>query len=149
LLKSYRGVVAGSRTAPATGNARRRFSSFPGLRVFPGAETYLLDALRLGGAGCISATANVNVGGDGQLIRGLESADADAMQRALTAVRARDPEIPAGLREQGDPRADATTTTGWNVVRPPLVPLVTGARPELFASLDALQFHAGQPVPAR
>jgi 4-hydroxy-tetrahydrodipicolinate synthase len=33
--------------------------SFPGLRVFPGTEIFLLDLLEMGGAGCISATTNV------------------------------------------------------------------------------------------
>ena len=31
-----------------------------GFDVFPGAETFLLQGMRHGGAGCISATANVN-----------------------------------------------------------------------------------------
>jgi len=32
----------------------------PGLAVFPGSETYLVRAMKHGGAGCVSATANLN-----------------------------------------------------------------------------------------
>jgi 4-hydroxy-tetrahydrodipicolinate synthase len=149
LLKSYRGVVAGIKDSSGDWKCTQALlEAFPGFEVFPGAETYLLDALRLGGAGCISATANVNVAAMARLIREYGSSDADAMHRALTAVRAaiqKFPLVPANKAILARMHDD----DGWNVVRPPLVPLAAAAKAELFAALAALQFHVAQPVPAR
>ena len=60
LLDAYPGMIAGTKDSAAT----RRGSSpicteFPQLPVFAGTETFLLDTLRWGGEGCISATVNV------------------------------------------------------------------------------------------
>ena len=41
-------------------NTRLLIERFPELAIFPGAETLLLPALQAGGAGCISASCNVN-----------------------------------------------------------------------------------------
>jgi len=149
LLAEYRGTVVGIKDSSGDWKCTQALlEAFPGFEVFPGAESYLLDALRLGGAGCISATANVNVAAMAKLIREYKSADADAMQRALTAMRAaiqKFPLVPANKAILARMHDD----DGWNVVRPPLVPLAAAAKADLFASLDALQFHGGQPVPAR
>ena len=56
-----------SRTAPATGRTRNAMlEQFQphGFDVFAGSETFLLATLRGGGAGCITATGNVNPGAD-------------------------------------------------------------------------------------
>ena len=149
LLKSHRGIVAGIKDSSGDWKyTQALIEAFPGFEVFPGSETYLLDALRLGGAGCISATANVNVAAMDALIRGYKSPHADGMQRALSAIRAaiqKFPLVPANKAILARIHDD----DGWNVVRPPLVPLSPDAKNALFASLDALGFRVAQTVPAR
>src|SRR5687768_3867744 len=62
LLKAYPGIIAGAKDSSGDWeNTRAYIESFGagGFDVFPGAETFLLQGLRQGGVGCISATANV------------------------------------------------------------------------------------------
>ena len=58
-----------------------------GFDVFAGSESFLLANMRNGGAGCISATANVNPAAIDKLYREWKNPDADAQQAALNAVR--------------------------------------------------------------
>jgi len=149
LLKSYKGVIAGIKDSSGDWKyTKALLDAFPGFEVFPGAETYLLDALRAGGAGCISATANVNVGAMDALIRGYKSPHADEMQRALTAIRAAIQKYPLVSANKAI-LARIHGDEAWNVVRPPLVALTPDQRTALFASLDALGCKAAQAVPAQ
>jgi 4-hydroxy-tetrahydrodipicolinate synthase len=149
LLKSYPGVVVGIKDSSGDWKCTQALlEAFAGFEVFPGSETYLLDALRLGGAGCISATANVNVAAIDKLIRGYTTPDADAMQRTLTAVRAAIQKFPLVAANKAI-LARMRDDDGWNVVRPPLVPLSADAQAALFSSLESLEFNLAQPVPAR
>ena len=53
-------MIAGTKDSAATPRGSRPICrEFPQLRVFAGTEALLLDTLRWGGAGCISATVNV------------------------------------------------------------------------------------------
>jgi len=65
LLKEYPGTIAGVKDSSGEwSNTARMLEQFQpqGFDVFAGSETYLLQVMRGGGAGCISATANVNPG---------------------------------------------------------------------------------------
>ena len=55
--------------------------------VFPGSEVFLLDGLRAGGKGCITATGNVNPAAIDNVYRHWESDDADRLQAGITATR--------------------------------------------------------------
>ena len=111
--------------------------------MFPGNETHLLDALRSGGAGCISATANVNVAAMAALLRGWKTPEADAMQHAITAVRAAVQKFPLVAANKAI-LAELHDVAEWNVLRPPLLPLAAEAKAQLFASLETLQFRMRQ-----
>jgi len=148
LLKAYPGVVAGLKDSSGDWkNTQALLEAFPGFEVFPGSETHMLDALRLGGAGCISATANVNVAAIGKLVRGWTTPDADAMQRDIAAVRAAIQKFPMVAANKAI-LAELQEADGWNVLRPPLLPLAADAKAQLFSSLQALQFPMTQRVPA-
>jgi len=148
LLKAYPGVVAGLKDSSGDWkNTQALLEAFPGFEVFPGSETHMLDALRLGGAGCISATANVNVAAIGKLVRGWTTPDADAMQRDIGAVRAAIQKFPMVAANKSI-LAELQEADGWNVLRPPLLPLAADAKAQLFSSLEALQFPMTQRVPA-
>jgi len=148
LLKAYPRVVAGLKDSSGDWkNTHALLEAFPGFEVFPGSETHLLDALRIGGAGCISATANVNVAAIGRLTREWKSPDADSMQQQITAVRAAVQKYPMVAANKAI-LARLQDEPGWDVVRPPLRPLAADAKAQLFASLEALQFSLEHRVSA-
>ncbi|MGH7128763.1 MAG: dihydrodipicolinate synthase family protein, partial [Planctomycetaceae bacterium] len=62
LVRGYPQVLAGIKDSSGDWNHTRAFleRGWDDFRVFSGSETFLLQNLRAGGAGCISATANVN-----------------------------------------------------------------------------------------
>jgi 4-hydroxy-tetrahydrodipicolinate synthase len=140
LVSAFPGVVAGIKDSSGDWkNTRALLTQFPGFEVFPGSETFLLDALRLGGAGCISATANVNVHAIHALVEARDTPAADAMQLRMRAVRAAIEKYPlvaackaivAAMRDD-----DA-----WATLRPPLCPLGAEARASMFAALESLDF---------
>lgn len=142
LLKAYPGTIAGIKDSSGEWeNTKTMLERFQpqGFDVFAGSESFLLATLRGGGAGCITATGNVNPGAIAQLHRNWEKADADAQQKALDAVRntfAKFPMIPAlkaaAAHFSGDPV--------YANVRPPLVKLSEQQNSELLAALKALDF---------
>jgi 4-hydroxy-tetrahydrodipicolinate synthase len=110
-----------------------------GFDIFPGAETFLLQGMRHGGAGCISATANVNPAAIARLHATWQAADADAQQTRLDEIRgifARFPMIPAlkaaVAHWSGDPV--------WGTVRPPLVALTREQSTALVKELEQAKF---------
>src|SRR5204863_9461794 len=110
-----------------------------GFDVFPGAETFLLQGMRHGGAGCISATANVNPAAIAQLFDTWQAADADAQQARLDEIRgtfAKYPMIPALKAAIAHYGHDAP----WATVRPPLVELTSDQAKALVTELDQKNF---------
>ena len=122
--------------------------------MFVGSESFLLANMRNGGAGTISATANVNPAAIHELYqqwrcKGIESAwhsasttDLDAMQARLNVVRdvfssRKFPSLIAALKQAiaiygNDPE--------WARVRPPLVELTTAQAKLLAAELKSVGF---------
>jgi len=142
LLKAYPGTIAGTKDSSGVWeNTKAMLEQFQpqGFDVFAGSETFLLATLRMGGAGCISATANVNPAAISRLARTWKQPDADKQQAALDVVRstfAKFPMIPAlkaAISEfSGDPE--------WAVVRPPLVELDATQRKALVEAMRAIDF---------
>jgi 4-hydroxy-tetrahydrodipicolinate synthase len=148
LLKSFPGTVIGLKDSSGDwNNTRALLQAFPGFEVFPGSETYLLDALRLGGAGCISATANVNVAAMRALLQTWRSPAADPMQQRLTSVRAAIQKFPMVAANKAI-LARRQSAPAWTTVRPPLVALPVERQSELFAMLEALEFGLHETVTA-
>jgi 4-hydroxy-tetrahydrodipicolinate synthase len=148
LREAYPGVVVGIKDSSGDWkNTQAMLDAFPGFEVFPGSETHLLEALRHGGAGCISATANVNVAAMARLVREWKTPAADALQQAIAGVRAAVQKFPLVAANKAI-LAELHDAPGWNVVRPPLVPLGEEARAQLFASLETAQFSLGRRVAA-
>ena len=142
LLTRYPGTVAGIKDSSGDwNNTRAMLEQFQpqGFDVFAGSETFLLATLRGGGAGCISATANVNPAAIAALAREWQKANADARQAALDAVRAgfqKFPMIPA-LKAA---IAHFSGDNAWATVRPPLMALTALQRRQLVDALTALRF---------
>ena len=145
LLKAYPGIIAGAKDSSGDWNNTKAYLdnfATQGFDVFPGSETFLLQGMRHGGVGCISATANVNPGAIARLFATWnvgQAADADTQQERLNEIRgtfARYPMIPA-LKAAiahygGDP--------SWATVRPPLVELTQEEKASLAADLDSAGF---------
>lgn len=122
LLEAYPGVVVGTKDSAGDGaRIERLCREFPDLTVFAGSERFLLDTLRWGGDGCISATCNVTAPQSRRVYDLWAAGDeaADAEQAALTEARTfleGFPPIPAL-------KAIMRARTGddvWTNLRPPL-----------------------------
>jgi len=142
LLKAYPGIVAGAKDSSGDWNNTKAYlDNFAkqGFDVFPGSETFLLQGMRAGGVGCISATANVNPGAIARLFATWREADADRQQERLNEIRgifARHPMIPALKAAIAHYGGDAS----WTTVRPPLVELTPQQKSSLVADLDTAGF---------
>jgi 4-hydroxy-tetrahydrodipicolinate synthase len=142
LLKAYPGQTAGMKDSSGDwSNTRAFLDAFArsGFDVFAGSETFLLQNMRHGGAGCISATANVHPGPIARLFSTWQASDADAQQARLDEIRGvfqKFPMIPALKAAIARHGGDA----GWATVRPPLVALTADQASALSAELDGKQF---------
>jgi 4-hydroxy-tetrahydrodipicolinate synthase len=108
-------------------------------RIFVGSEAFLLANMRNGGAGCISATANINPAAIDQLYQTWQGDDADAQQQALDDIRDTVmawPMIPALKATVAEFSGDEQ----WRTVRPPLVSLAAGKSAALVAALREKHF---------
>ncbi|MDX1402995.1 MAG: dihydrodipicolinate synthase family protein [Woeseiaceae bacterium] len=136
LIKAYPDTVVGIKDSSGDWNntfamLERGWEDF---RVFAGAETFLLQTMRAGGAGCISATANINPAAIARLHGEWQSAGADALQAELDTIRAvamQYPMIPA-LKATV---AHYANDDDWCRVRPPLIALDDGQRSALIEAL--------------
>lgn len=109
-------------------------------RVFAGSETFLLQNMQGGGAGCISATANINPAAIHKLYENWQSEKAETMQAELDAVRStveKFPMISALKSIIGNLRGEAQ----WETVRPPLLALTDDQKSELLDALHAQGFR--------
>lgn len=143
LLKAYPGIIAGIKDSSGDWNHTKAvLERFPGWGVFAGNETILLDTMRHGGVGCISATCNVNPAAIAALHQQWQSPEAEALQAACNAVRsaiAKFPMIPALKALVGAFYGD----NGWCRVRPPLVELSEDQRRTLLDELARIGFRMG------
>jgi 4-hydroxy-tetrahydrodipicolinate synthase len=144
LIKAYPETVVGLKDSSGDWrNTAALLERFPGFAVFPGSEVFLLDALRKGGAGCITASGNVNVPGIRKLYDNWRGPQAEALQAEITTLRntlQAYPMVPAlkaiVAHYHNDPN--------WAAVRPPLVPLDPAQSAALIADLDKLGFTLGE-----
>jgi 4-hydroxy-tetrahydrodipicolinate synthase len=142
LLKAYPGIIAGVKDSSGDwNNTSAMLENFQpeGFDVFAGSETFLLANMQGGGAGCITATGNVNPAPMVDLYNTWQADGADEKQRALDATRAvfqKFPMIPAMKAAI----AWKTGDNGWRSVRPPLVALNDEQQRALESGLENLRF---------
>jgi 4-hydroxy-tetrahydrodipicolinate synthase len=135
LLKSYGEVIAGLKDSSGVwDNIALLMREFPQMALFPASEKFLLPALQAGGAGCISATANYQVGNIRKLIDtpdGEARTKLDAEVSRIRSVFEKLPLIPA-LKAAA---ACQFKRDSWRIVRPPLREFPADKRPELLSAL--------------
>jgi len=142
LLKRYPKVIAGIKDTGGdwnyTVNMIDRFSS-DGFDVFAGTETILLDTMRAGGAGCISATANVNPVSIVRLFDTWQAPDALQQQETLNALRLCFSQFPL-IAAMKSAISWATGDRNWLTMRSPLQSLDDVQRPLLELKLRDINF---------
>jgi len=146
LRKDFPQIVVGMKDSSGDwANTKMMIEALPGFQVFTSADTSLLDCLRLGGAGCISATANLNA----LMLRQIADAPAkaDALQATASAVRKEiqaKPLLSATKSLLAHYRQDAT----WRNTRAPLEPFAAEDASALAAKLAGLGFKLEFPPDA-
>jgi len=143
-IKAYPQTVVGLKDSSGDwSNTAALLDRYPGFAIFPGSEVFLLDALRKGGAGCITASGNANVAGIAKLYANWQTPQADALQAEITTVRntlARYPMVPALKRVVAHFHDDPA----WVAVRPPMLPLDQAQSAGLIADLAKIGFTLGE-----
>jgi 4-hydroxy-tetrahydrodipicolinate synthase len=142
LLSRYPGIVAGAKDSSGDwNNTKAMLDRFKdrSFDVFPGSEVFLLDGLRAGGKGCITATGNVNPGPISEVFRNWRGPDADKLQAGINVTRKimqKVPMIPAlkavTAHFGNDPQ--------WKTVRPPLTELSADQEKQVITELKAAGF---------
>ena len=144
LIEAYPKTVVGLKDSSGDwNNTAALLDRFPGFAVFPGSEVFLLDGLRKGAAGCITATGNVNVPGIRKVYENWRTSQADALQAEITTARKTIqayPMVPALKRIVAHFRNDPD----WATVRPPMVPLSDAQSTSLLADLARIGFTLGE-----
>ena len=137
LLESHGNLIAGVKDSSGSWESVKAFiESFPALAIFPGSDNLLLDALRTGGAGTISATVNINPDGIRKIYDLWQADDNESAAAQKNAKLIRDlifsyPSI-AALKAV---HAVAKDDPEWNRVCPPLVTLSENDRTRLMNAL--------------
>jgi 4-hydroxy-tetrahydrodipicolinate synthase len=139
LMKAYPdGTIAGLKDSSGDwSNSARLLKEFPGFGVFSGSEQLLLDNLRAGGVGCISASTNVTAPLARPVYEAWREAKAEGLQKALTEVRLILQSYPmqATLKQVCAALGGDKT---WLNILPPNRPLSRAQADELMAKLSAL-----------
>lgn len=144
LIRAYPDTVVGLKDSSGDWqNTAALLDRYPGFAVFPGSEVFLLDGLRKGGAGCITATGNINVRGIRKVWENWRGSQADGLQAEITTLRKTVqayPMVPALKRVVAHFHHDPN----WAAVRPPMVPLGETQAKALLADLEKLGFTLGE-----
>ena len=136
LLKAYPRTVVGLKDSSGNwDNTAAVIAAFPELETYSASEALLVRNVAAGGAGCISASANVNVRGIMALIRGLGGGDEAALLDQVSTVRKIFEGLPLipGIKAA---IAHRLNDPAYAIVRPPFV--------QLPASFDAAIATAAQ-----
>jgi 4-hydroxy-tetrahydrodipicolinate synthase len=142
LLGKYPASIAGVKDSSGDwANTKAMLDAFAksGFDVFAGSEVFLLENMRNGGKGCITATGNINPGPIDHVYRNWKTAEADKLQAGITATRkiVQKYNVISALKSAvahfgNDPQ--------WKTCRPPLIELSIEQDQQLITELKAHGF---------
>lgn len=142
LRDAYPDTFAGIKdSAGDFSNMTKMVESFPGFRVFSGSDAYLLDLLRAGGAGSITACNNIAAPQSAEVYARWRDDEADALQDALGRIRTAVQKYPL-VEALKETMARRTGNPDWRGLRPPLMPLDEKTADALWRDLAAAGFAA-------
>ncbi|CAN5858584.1 dihydrodipicolinate synthase family protein [soil metagenome] len=140
LLKTYPRTVVGLKDSSGDWNNQKAIlTNFPGFGTFSGSEKFILDNLRLGGAGSINAVANVIATPLRKLFDNWQTPQAEQYQEDVMVIakaRGDYPAIPLLKQIVAHVYEDPT----WLTVRPPLVQLTDTQAEDVIAKLTQAKF---------
>jgi 4-hydroxy-tetrahydrodipicolinate synthase len=142
LMKAYPKQIAGMKdSSDDWAHTKSMIDAFAkdGFDVFSGNEKPLIENIKSGGAGCISATANINPGKIAETYKKYATAEGEKLQSWINDVRGvmqgyvMIPGLKYCIAHYGSDAA-------WTPVRPPLVETDAKSGQEMIAKLDKLGF---------
>ena len=141
LLKKFPNTIAGIKDSSGDWNNTQQMlnEKWDDFGIFVGSESFLLKTMQQGGAGCISATANINPRNIYNVYKNWQKSNASYMQEEIDRVRSivqKYPLIPALKSIISHFHEDS----GWNILRPPLKELHPNESKKLIAELEAINF---------
>jgi 4-hydroxy-tetrahydrodipicolinate synthase len=136
LREAFPGSFAGIKdSAGDLAHMEALVEAFPGLAVLAGADPLMLPLLRKGGAGCITATSNLVAADLAFVFRHFADPDREAevaaAQARIVAMRNRASRF-AQMASLKALLAQRTGESGWDRLRPPLLPLSAAERSALL-----------------
>ncbi len=139
LYEAFPEQIVGIKDSSGDWENTRALFEIDGLIVYPGSELPLIDALDLGGPGCISATANLNATAIAEVVALYDEGRRDAAEARHASVRGfrKTVEAYAPIPAQKRLLSLASGDARWAVTRPPLLPLAEDRGQELADKLKS------------
>ena len=139
LKSSYPDFIIGIKDSSGVWENTEALLKINGLIVYPGAELPVIEAIKLGAPGCISATANLNSKDISKVIdlcHAGEWEEAEELQKKVKSVRQLFQDY-APIPAQKSLLALQTKNTMWNNLRPPFIPISEHKTNELANKLKS------------
>jgi 4-hydroxy-tetrahydrodipicolinate synthase len=143
LLKRYPKAIAGAKDSSGDwSNSKAMIDNYArgGFDVFPASESLLSKSLAIGGAGCISATVNMNPSGIHALYARWDSAQGADLQAQADRIRTIFQAVPM-IAAMKRVVSEFAHDPDWRVVRPPLTAMDDGAAAALLDALRGARFN--------
>jgi len=149
LLKRYPKTVAGAKDSSGDwNNSKAMIDTFgkDGFDVFPASESLLSKAMPIGGAGCISATVNMNPAGIHAVYEQWNGVQAESLQAQADTIRKIFQAVPM-IPAMKHVVAEFARDPEWRFVRPPLCQLTEDVASDVLHQLRAAEFNMeGYPI---
>ena len=141
LLKEYQGTVVGMKDSSGDiENMIGVVQNFPGFSVFSGSDELLLPLIKAGGAGCITACANVGGRLANEVYQGWKRGiDVSLPHETLSSVRATVMRYPLSTALK-TLMARHTNNDSWLNIRPPLMRMKKSDCDNLYKSFDSIEY---------
>lgn len=119
-------------------NTRAVIEAAPGISVFPGSESFLIEGMKIGGGGCISASCNSNVAAIRAMFDQAAAGDWEAASAMLPTINAHRQAVQQGglIPALKAFKAQQTGDARWLNLRAPLENAEPGLGAELVATLS-------------
>jgi 4-hydroxy-tetrahydrodipicolinate synthase len=141
LKEKYPSIVVGIKDSSGDWENTKNLLSLDNFIVYPGSELPLIDAMKLGAPGCISATANLNSQPIAEVIDCCEDKNWDkaiALHNPVAQTRIVFQDY-APIPAQKALLSQMTNRESWRNVRPPLIALTKEKTQQLQDALNAIE----------